>query len=30
MGRDRVMGMDSLVFSLSAAEFQLLAGKSTG
>jgi len=26
MGHDRVMGMDSLVFSLSAMEFQLLAG----
>ncbi len=29
MGHDRVMGMDSLLFSLSAAEFQLLAGEST-
>src|SRR5260370_32150051 len=25
MGHDRVLGMESLVFSLSAAEFQLLA-----
>jgi ribosomal-protein-alanine N-acetyltransferase len=30
LGRDRVMGMDSLVFSLSAAEFQRLAGESSG
>jgi RimJ/RimL family protein N-acetyltransferase len=30
MGQDRVMGMESLVFSLSAAEFQLLAAESGG
>jgi hypothetical protein len=30
MGHGRVMGMESLVFSPSAAEFQLLAGESGG
>ncbi len=30
MGPDRVMGMDSLVFSLSATEFRLLAGQASG
>jgi [ribosomal protein S5]-alanine N-acetyltransferase len=30
LGRDRIMGMDSVVFSLSATEFRLLGEKSSG